>query len=179
MSKSELLELLLKIPNMEEVEQRKALFYLNGLPEKQKNLINFQGSNLKFFTQLTDLLMSQGKDSLVYFLDQLVEKEWIGKDYQHKIEEIKSSIRIEKKTSKTVSIKSLSRLALLGLGIFLSFHFARNSQKEYAVVSISITFLICVFWNFWINLFDCEKAFSEGKKQKTVRVNSAGDYYVD
>ncbi len=139
---------------MEEVEQRKALFYLNGFSENQKNLINFQGSNLKFFTQLTDLLMSQGKDSLVYFLDRLVEKEWIGKDYQHKIEEIKSSIRIEKKTSKTVSLKSFSRLALLGLGIFLSIHFARNSQNEYAVVLISITFLICVFWNLWINLFD-------------------------
>ena len=77
--KSELLNFLSRIPNIETVPQRKALLATLGF-DRLESQISYEGIKPVFFNGLIEQLRSEGQANLVSFLRNLVESGWIGFD---------------------------------------------------------------------------------------------------
>ncbi|MEH2248706.1 tetratricopeptide repeat protein, partial [Nostoc sp.] len=77
--KSELLNFLSRIPNIETVPQRKALLAMLGF-DRLESQISYEGIKPVFFNGLIEQLRSEGQANLVSFLRNLVESGWIGFD---------------------------------------------------------------------------------------------------
>ena len=86
--KSELLKFLRQIPNTDKTDERKALLNFVGFSRLNDKLTP-AGNKFVFFSELLELLRSEGQDSLGKFLRELANRElnWVGwEDSQRLIE---------------------------------------------------------------------------------------------
>ncbi|NER24673.1 MAG: hypothetical protein F6J96_29025 [Symploca sp. SIO1C2] len=91
MLKPQLLKLLSKLPNTQEVRQRKALLMFVGF-EQLASKIDWQGDNFTFFAGLIEILTSEGQASLLEFIDQLIESPWSGLESGERLKSLRSEI---------------------------------------------------------------------------------------
>ncbi|MEQ8383914.1 MAG: tetratricopeptide repeat protein [Coleofasciculus sp. A1-SPW-01] len=83
--KPQLLRFLVRMPTTQIVRERKALLAYLGFERLSSKIKWDNSNNFVFFTELVELLISEGKSELLSFLNNLVEIEWIGLEDQQKL----------------------------------------------------------------------------------------------
>ncbi|MEH1882733.1 MULTISPECIES: SUMF1/EgtB/PvdO family nonheme iron enzyme [unclassified Nostoc] len=113
--KSQLLQLLVKMPNTQTVGERRALLTFTGFDYLNTRINEIQSSNIAFFNELIELIFSEGQDKLLYFIKTLADSEFIGLEVRQKLNDIITKISslehqqcntefIEQKNTQSVSI---------------------------------------------------------------------------
>ncbi|MDF5706428.1 MAG: formylglycine-generating enzyme family protein [Nostoc sp. S4] len=113
--KSQLLQLLVKIPNTQLPGERKALLMFTGFDNLNTKINSFDKSNIVFFTELIELVFSEGQEQLLVFVRTLADSEFIGLQTKQKLNAIIAEILvlefqefnselIEHKSTQAVSI---------------------------------------------------------------------------
>jgi formylglycine-generating enzyme required for sulfatase activity len=117
--KSQLLELLVKMPNTQTVGERRALLTFTGFDYLNIRINEIQSNNLSFFNELIELILSEGQDKLLNFIRALADSEFIGLEFRQKFNAIIIKISslepqkfnsefIEQKNTQSVNIISIS-----------------------------------------------------------------------
>ncbi|MEI1376469.1 formylglycine-generating enzyme family protein [Nostoc sp. UHCC 0926] len=113
--KSQLLQLLVKMPATLQTGERKALLMVTGFDHLNTRINSFEKSNIVFFTELIDLVFSEGQDQLLTFVRMLADSEFSGLETRQKLNTIIAEIStlefqqrnsefIERKSTQAVSI---------------------------------------------------------------------------
>jgi len=89
--KSQLLSLISALPSTQEVRQRKALMIFTEV-DYLNIKIDFSGANIFFFTELIELLSSEGQAALLKFLTKLVDSPFASLEAKTKFEALISEI---------------------------------------------------------------------------------------
>jgi formylglycine-generating enzyme required for sulfatase activity len=115
--KSQLLQLLVKIPSTQTFGERRALLTITGFDYLNIRLNYLEKSNLAFCNELIEVLFSEGADKLLEFLTTLADSEFIGLEVRQKLNDIIAEISTlkpqqwnseftEEKSTQPVSIVS-------------------------------------------------------------------------
>ncbi len=113
--KSQLLQLLVKMPGTLQTGERKALLMVTGFDYLNTRINSFEKSNIVFFTELIELVLSEGHDQLLIFVRMLADSEFSGLETRQKLNAIIAEIStlefqqrnsefIKRKSTKAVSI---------------------------------------------------------------------------
>lgn len=83
--KSQLIRLLVRIPSTQTVGERRALLSITGFDYLGVRINTLEKSNYVFFTELIELLFSEGQAKLLTFIRELVDSEFIGLESREKL----------------------------------------------------------------------------------------------
>lgn len=76
--KSQLVRLLAHLPKTQTVPERRALLMITGFEHLGAKIDSFEKSNLVFFSELVELIFSEGQAQSLEFLSEVVDSEFIG-----------------------------------------------------------------------------------------------------
>ncbi|MBN3958916.1 formylglycine-generating enzyme family protein [Nostoc sp. NMS8] len=114
--KSQLLQLLVNIPGTLHTGERKALLMVTGFDHLNTRINSFEKNNIVFFTELIELLFSEGHDQLLIFLRMLADSEFSGLETKQKlniiIAEI-STLEFQQRNSKFIERKSIKAVSIV------------------------------------------------------------------
>jgi formylglycine-generating enzyme required for sulfatase activity len=83
--KPQLIQLLVKIPSTQTVGERRALLSITGFDYLVARINTIEQNNYLFFTELIELVFSEGKAQLLKFLCALVDSDFIGWETREKL----------------------------------------------------------------------------------------------
>lgn len=83
--KPQLIQVLVKIPSTQTVGERRALLSITGFDYLSTRINTLEKSNYVFFTELIELVLSEGQAQLLKFLHALVDSGFIGWETREKL----------------------------------------------------------------------------------------------
>ena len=83
--KPQLILLLINMPSTHAVDERRALLNFTGFDYLLNRINNISSNNLVFFSQLTELLFSEGQTEVLRFLNALVDSGLVGLETREKL----------------------------------------------------------------------------------------------
>lgn len=83
--KPQLIELLVKIPSTQTVKERRTLLSITGFDYLITRISTLEQSNYVFFTELIELVFSEGQAQLLKFFRELVDSEFVGLETREKL----------------------------------------------------------------------------------------------
>ena len=90
--KSQLVQFLANVPKTQTVQERRALLMIVGLDYLCTRIDSLEKSNVVFFSELIELVFSEGQAQLLEFLRALVGSEWVGLEARNKLNEFIAEI---------------------------------------------------------------------------------------
>lgn len=92
--KSQLLQLLAHLPKTQTVPERRALLMITGFEHLTAKIDSFEKSNLVFFSELIELIFSDGQAQSLEFLSELADSELIGLEARNKLNNLIAKIAV-------------------------------------------------------------------------------------
>jgi formylglycine-generating enzyme required for sulfatase activity len=83
--KSQLIQILVRIPLTQMVNERRALLSITGFDFLNVRISTFEQSNYVFFSELVELIFSEGQIQLLTFIRALLDSEFIGFETKDKL----------------------------------------------------------------------------------------------
>ncbi|MBE8968967.1 formylglycine-generating enzyme family protein [Nostocales cyanobacterium LEGE 12452] len=113
--KSQLLQLLVKMPATLQTGERKALLMVTGFDHLNTRINSFEKSNIVFFTELIELVFSEGQDQLLSFIKMLADSEFSGLETRQKLNAIIaeiSTLEFQQRNSDFIERKSIQAVSI-------------------------------------------------------------------
>ncbi|MFN6478577.1 formylglycine-generating enzyme family protein [Nostoc sp. DedQUE07] len=114
--KSQLLQLLVKMPATLQIGERKALLMVTGFDHLNTRINSFEKSNIVFFTELIELVFSEGQDQLLVFIRMLADSEFSGLETRQKLNAIIaeiSTLEFQQRNSDFIERKSTQAISII------------------------------------------------------------------
>jgi formylglycine-generating enzyme required for sulfatase activity len=92
--KSQLLKLLAQLPKTQTVPERRALLMITGFEHLSAKIDSFEKSNFVFFSELIELIFSEGQAQSLEFLGELANSDWIGLETRNKLNNIIAEVSL-------------------------------------------------------------------------------------
>jgi hypothetical protein len=86
--KSQLVRLLAHLPKTQTVPERRALLLITGFDHLGAKIDSFEKSNLVFFSELVELIFSEGQAQSLEFLSEVVDSEFIGLEARQEVNDL-------------------------------------------------------------------------------------------
>ncbi|WP_242039596.1 SUMF1/EgtB/PvdO family nonheme iron enzyme [Anabaena sphaerica] len=91
--KPQLIHILVQIPSTQTVKERRTLLSITGFDYLNTRISTLEQSNYVFFTELIELIFSEGQAQLLKFLSELVESEFVGLETRDKLNNFIAQIK--------------------------------------------------------------------------------------
>lgn len=114
--KSQLLQLLVKMPATLQTGERKALLMVTGFDHLNTRINSFEKSNIVFFTELIELVFSEGQEQLLTFVRMLADSEFSGLETRQKLNAIIaeiSTLEFQQQNSEFIERKSTQAISIV------------------------------------------------------------------
>ncbi|MEP0790183.1 MULTISPECIES: SUMF1/EgtB/PvdO family nonheme iron enzyme [Cyanophyceae] len=92
--KSQLVRLLAHLPKTQTVPERRALLMITGFDHLGAKIDSFEKSNLVFFSELIELIFSEGQAQSLEFLNELADSELLGLEARKKLNNLIAEIAV-------------------------------------------------------------------------------------
>jgi len=92
--KSQLVRLLAHLPKTQTVPERRALLMITGFDHLSAKIESFEKSNLVFFSELIELIFSEGQDQSLEFLSELADSDLVGLEARNKLNNLIAEIAV-------------------------------------------------------------------------------------
>lgn len=92
--KSQLVRLLAHLPKTQTVPERRALLMITGFDHLGVKIDTFEKSNLVFFSELVDLIFSEGQAQSLEFLRELADSDLVGLEARKKLNNLIAEIAV-------------------------------------------------------------------------------------
>lgn len=114
--KSQLLQLLVKMPATLQTGERKALLMVTGFDHLNTRINSFEKSNIVFFTELIELVFSEGQEQFLTFVRMLADSEFSGLETRQKLNAIIteiSTLEFQQQNSEFIERKSTQAISIV------------------------------------------------------------------
>ncbi|MGB3404526.1 MAG: SUMF1/EgtB/PvdO family nonheme iron enzyme [Microcoleaceae cyanobacterium] len=85
---SQLMRLLANLPKTQTVPERRALLMITGFHHISAKIDSIEKNNFIFFSELVEIIFSEGQEQSLKFLNELVDSEFVGLEAGKKLNEI-------------------------------------------------------------------------------------------
>lgn len=92
--KSQLVRLLAHLPKTQTVAERRALLMIIGFDHLGAKIDSFEKSNLVFFSELVELIFSEGQAQVLQFISEVVDSEFIGLETRQELNDLIARIAV-------------------------------------------------------------------------------------
>ncbi|TAF06518.1 MAG: formylglycine-generating enzyme family protein [Nostocales cyanobacterium] len=92
--KPQLIQILVQIPSTQTVKERRTLLSITGFDYLNARISTLEQSNYVFFTELIELVFSEGQAQLLKFLIELVDSEFVGLETRDKLNNFIAQIKV-------------------------------------------------------------------------------------
>lgn len=127
--KSQLMQLLAHLPKTQTVSERRALLMIAGFDRLGAKIDSFEKSNLVFFSELVELIFSEGQAQSLEFLNELADSEFVGLEARKKLNNLITEIvLLDPQQWNTEFIEQKSYQVPIN---HLNSHYGQNTETVY------------------------------------------------